>query len=257
MATSITFDSNDLQTANIITADISHASIPTKDLSLYALANSNKSVISNIDYPSKVIRVSGKIVGSSITDLDSRLDTFRSYFNGQEKNLDIGYNGSTRRYIATANSVNTDRPGGLQHADFSIEFICTEPFGRNTTATSALSANARTAASYTDTYVFVGTAPYQLPIVTITLSAVTGGTGFLSFSNSENGQGITITDQSFVNGDVIVISSEDKTVKLNGIDIDFMGAFPEFEIGSQDFSYTDGFTTRTFDYDVDYYPLYL
>lgn len=256
MATSISFDGNDLQTANILTADISHANLPAKDAAMFALANSNRSTIPNINYPNKVIRISGKIIGSTIADLDSRLDTFRGYFRGQDKNLDIGYNGSTRRYIATLNSINIDRPGGLQWAEFSIEFVCTQPFGRNTASTSALSATGRTLASYTDSHTFIGTAPYQLPVVTITLTAVTGGNSFMSFTNSGNGQGITIIDQTFVNGDVVVIDSENLSVKLNGIEIDFLGAFPEFEVGSQDFSYNDGFTTRTFDIDVDYYPLY-
>jgi hypothetical protein len=256
MSTSISFDSNSLQTSSILTASIEHASLPAKEAQLYALAHGNKSTIPYVNYPNKSIRVSGKVIGSSVSNLDTLLDTFRGYFRGTDKNLDIGYGGSTRRYIATVNAISIDRPGGLQYANFDIEFICTEPFGRNTTAASALTATGRTAAAYTDDHTFLGTAPFQLPIITITITAVTGGTGFLKFANSGNGQGILITGQTFAADDIVIINCEEKSVTLNGEDIDFIGAFPEFPPGDQSFSYTDGFTTRTFDIDVDYYPLF-
>lgn len=255
--TNITFDTNDLQTDNIITSDIDHGSIPEKSMSLFALASANKSVIPAINYPTKTITVTGKIIGSSVTDLDSRLDTFRSYFNGKNKNLDIDYDGGTRRYIATASKVSIPRPGGLTFANFVITFVCVEPFGKATTSTSALSANARTSADYTDAYTFLGTAPFQLPVVTITINTVTGGTGHLAFTNDSNDQGITLIDKDFQNGDVIVIDCEQRSVTINGTATDYLGSFPEFPPGSQTMHYNDGFTARNFDIDVDYYKRYL
>ncbi len=262
MSTAISFDSNSLQTASILTADISHESLPAKSANMFALSHANKSVIPFVSYSDRTIKVSGKIIGSSIADLDSKLDTFRGYFRGTDKNLDIDYNGSTRRYIATVNGISIERPGGLQYANFDIEFICTEPFGRNTSVTTpsssfSPSAAGRTSSAYTDAHTFLGTAPYQLPVITITLTAVTGGTGFLSFGNSGNNQGITITGQTFVNGDVIEIDCANKTVKKNGVAIDFLGAFPEFPPGAQSMAYADGFTTRTFTISVTYYPMWL
>lgn len=262
MSTSITFNSNSLQSASVITSQINSGSIPERDVKLFALAHANRSVIPDDNYPSRRITISGKLIAASVTAMDVLEDTFKAYFRGKDKNLDIGNNGGSRRFIATANSVSIDRPGGLQHADFSVEFICTQPFGKATTATTpsssfSPSAAARTLSGYTDAITFAGTAPYQLPVITITLTAVTGGTGYLAVSNSGNGQGITITGQSFVNGDVIEIDCENKTVKLNGTEIDFLGAFPEFEPGAQSLAYSDGFTTRTFTIAVNYYPLYL
>ena len=257
MATGITFDSNSLQTSSILTANIEHESISEKDAKLYAMAHANSSKIPFVSYPSRKIKVSGKIIGSGVSNLDSLLDTFRSYFRGQDKNLDIDYAGSTRRYIATLNGLAIDRPGGLQYANFEAEFVCTQPFGRNTATTSALSAAGRTAAAYVDLHTFLGTAPYQLPVITITITAVTGGTGSVVFANSANSQGITITGQTFVAADIIEIDCINKTVKKNGALIDFVGAFPEFPPGSQSMTYSDGFTTRTFTISVTYYPMYL
>lgn len=257
MATGITFDSNSLQTSSILTADISHESIPVKEAKLYNLAHANASKIPYVSYPSRSIRIAGKVIGTSIADLDSKLDSFRAYFIGTDKNLDIDYNGSTRRYIATVNGLSIDRPGGLQYAKFEAEFMCTQPFGRNTAATTALTAAGRTLSGYTDLHTFLGTAPYQLPVITITITAVTGGTGAVTFANSANSQGVTITGQTFVATDVIEIDCLNKTIKKNGVAIDFLGAFPEFAPGSQSMTYSDGFTTRTFTILVTYFPMYL
>lgn len=195
-------------------------------------------------------------MGSSSSDLDSRIDTFKSYFNGKDKNLDIQYGASTRRYIATANKITVTRQQKAYFARFTVDFVCTQPFGRNTSATTALNASGRTASSYTDNHTFLGSAPYQLPVITITYAAVSGGASFVSFGNNANGQGITITDQTWVASDVLEIDCMNKTVKKNGVEIDFLGAFPEFAPGSQNFTYSDGFTSRTLTENVIYYPMY-
>lgn len=263
MTGAISFDTNDLQTyspttvVGIITNGIEHTNLPVKDAALFGLANTNQSVIPYVGYPSKAITIKGVIVGSSQANLDSRIDSFKAYFLGKDKNLDIEYNGTTRRYVATANTISVVRQQKALWATFQIEFVCTLPFGKNTTATTALSAAGRTLSGYTDPYTFLGSAPALLPVITITYSAVSGGASFVTFGNNANGQGITITDQTWVAADVLEIDVVNKTVKKNGVEIDFLGAFPEFAPGAQNFSYTDGFTTRTFAITVSYYQMWL
>lgn len=263
MTGAITFDSNNLQTyspatdVGIITNAIEHTNLPAKDAGLYGLANTNKSVIPYVGYPSKVITISGAIKGSSSADLDSRIDSFKAYFIGKDKNLDIEYNGTTRRYCATVNSISVVRRQNAFFATFDIEFICTLPFGKNTSATTALNASGRTASGYTDGYTFLGSAPFQLPVITITYSSVTDGAAFVTFGNNGNGQGITITDQTWAAADVLEIDVANRTVKKNGVEIDFLGAFPEFPPGAQNFSYSDGFTARNFAITVSYYQMWL
>jgi len=263
MTGAISFDSNSLQTfsratvVGILTNAIEHTNLPNKDAGLYGLANTDRSVIPYVGYPSKGISISGVIVGSTEANLDTRIDSFKQYFLGKDKNLDIEYNGTTRRYCATVNTISVIRSQTSLYATFQIEFICTLPFGKNTTATTALSASGRTAAGYTDSYTFLGSAPYQLPVITITYSAVTDGASFVSFGNNGNGQGITITDQTWAAADVLEIDVYNRTVKKNGVEIDFLGAFPEFAPGAQNFSYSDGFTARTFAITVSYYQMWL
>ncbi len=141
--TNIAFSSFSLQsfdgTRGIITESIEHAGKSAKRAQMYALAHANASIIPFVEYPNKPIQVDGVIIGTTIADCDAQIDLFNSYLLAQNGNLDIDYNGSTRRYIATATNIDVNRPGGLAWASFSVTFTCTQPFGQDVAATTLLS----------------------------------------------------------------------------------------------------------------------
>jgi len=267
MTGAILYDSNNLQTYNrvtqtgIITDDIDLDSLPDRDLSIYAMAHSNASTIPFGNYPRKVIPVTGTIKAPTSAALDALLDTFRGYFRGKDKNLDIGYNGTTRRYTATHNGISIKRGNDKTFARYSINFVCTIPFGTDTTNTTALNATGRTLNGYSDAHTFLGTAPNQLPVVTITLTAVSAtGSQQMFWGNNDTGQGIVITRSGWANGDVVVIDSSDplnQKVTVNGTQVDFSGAFPEFSPGAHTMTYTDSFNSRTANHNVVYKPRYM
>lgn len=254
--TAISFDGNNLQTYNgehgIIVDDIPHIGATGKKATPYVIAHANRTAIPFIEYPSKTFNLTGQIVGSTIADLDALIDTFNSYLLSQDANLDIGYGTGTRRYIATMGPVAFVRPNGLIAASFTLPVICTSPFGMNTSSTTAVTATGRTSANYDDTYTFLGTAPYQAPIITVTLTALTGGTAKpISISNNNSGETITVT-RDWTAADVLQIDSANSVVTVNGTEVDFTGAFPVFIPGSGSIGYSDSLTTRTFNYDVSY-----
>lgn len=255
--TNISFGGNSLQTANIITQQISHESIPVKDAKLYALAHASASVIPFVSYPSRNISVAGTVIYNTVSGLDSGLDTFRGYFTGANQNLDIDYEGTTRRYTATVNKIDISRPRGLTYADFSIDFMTTQPFGQDVVSTPVLIVNGRTSTPYSDNFTFSGSAPYQYPIFTYTLNS---GTGLTSASvvigNNVSGQQITVS-RTWLAGDVLVINSLTGTVTVNGISVAYSGAFPAFAPGAGQMTYSDTFTTRNFNYLVSYTKLWM
>lgn len=259
----LSYNSNSLQNYNpttkvgIITNAIEHTGIPEKEAMLYAKADANGSSIPSINYPSKKVSIAGTIHGSSQDNLDTRIDSFKALFNGKDKNLDIDYAGSTRRYIATANTISVQRQQKALWASFSIEFICTQPFGLDTTLTNIANISNNTSSSRTVSATIGGTAPYQLPIITLTLDALTGAGDYLQVSNDANDQGILIENIAMTAGDVIVIDCAERTVKRNGFEVDYRGTFFELEPGSVNITYTDGFTTRTVDIKIDYYKRYM
>lgn len=253
-ARSISFNGNNLQTATINTQDIDNEGMPEKVLNAYAQANSNDTAITDEDYPSKTIKIKGQITAETPAALDILLDQFRGYLRGKEKNLDIGYGSGIRRYIGTYNG-NSDikRPGGLQFANFTIGFLC-KPFGQDIAATVLVNQAGRTGATYTDNVNLVGSAPYQLPVATITLTALsTTGNQTINFGNNNTGQQISVT-RAFAVNDVIVIDSINKEVRVNGISVDFSGAFVELEPGAQAIGFSHNFTSCTHNYYVEYYP---
>jgi len=257
MSTNITFNSNDLQTDKIITESIEHHQWPRFSGEFHPVAHANRSKIVYGGFPSKTIVIKGTITDTSISALDTAMDAFRAYFIGFDKDLDIDYAGSTRRYTATANKVAVERPYGLTYADFLVEFIATDPFGRDTTTTSALTATGRTLSTYDDDYTFLGSAPYQLPVATIEYTALTGGTAkTVEWGNLTTGQTISVT-RTWVTNDILVIDVPSSIVKVNGVEVDFTGAFPTFPPGARTMTYLDDLTTRTFDIDVDYNKRYM
>lgn len=258
----LTYNSNNLQTFNpatnvgILTNSIEHTNIPDKIAVLYARADADGSSIPAINYPSKKVSIAGIIKGSSQPDLDSRIDTFKGYFIGKNKNLDIVYGASTRRYIATANTISVVREQKALYATFAVEFICTNPFGLDTTATSLFSELNYTSAVYTATPTIGGNAPLQMPIVTITIDALTGAGDYVQISNDDNNQQILIYGLGLSAGDVIIIDSSTRTVTLNGVSVDFLGTFLALTPGTSSITYTDGFDTRQVDITAEYYKMY-
>lgn len=259
----VSFNSNNLQTYNpathvgIITNLIDHTDLPTKTADLYAIAGANQSAIFSTDYPSKTIQIGGVIKGSTQDDLDARIDTFKGYFNGKDKNLDIDYAGTTRRYVATVNTMSVQRQQLALFATFAIEFICTLPFGKETSSTSLFSSLNQTTASKNFTPTIGGTAPFQLPIITLTIDSLTGTGDYITISNDNNGQQMLLFGLGFANGDVVVVDCEQHTVKVNGNLVDYQGTFLELEPGASSITIANAFTTNQIDYSGIYYKRYL
>ena len=255
----LTFNSNNLQTYNpathvgIITNVIDHTDGPELSMSLLGLADADGSSIPSINSPSKPIALAGAIKGSSQADLDDRIDALKGYFRGKDKNLDITYGSGTRRYIATAGKVSVQRQQNSYIATFQVPIVCTNPYGLDTSTTSLWATkNNFTSATFTETPTVGGTAPYQLPIFTITIDALTGAGDYVQISNDNNNQEIMIYGMGLTAGDVIVIDCEQRTVTINGVEVDYYGTFLELEPGANSITYTDGFTTRTVDVAASY-----
>lgn len=248
----ITFNTNDLQTFNVMTRVgintnlIEHTNQPDEVAALYALADADGSAIPAINYPTKKILIGGTIHGSTQANLDSRIDEFKGYFNGKEKNLDIAYGSGTRRYVATKNALSISREQKALFATFRVEFVCTVPFGLDTSTTDVWATKTGfTSATFTETPTIAGSAPYQYPVITITLTAITGDGDYVQISNDNNGQELLLYGLGLETGDVIVIDALNRSVTVDGVEVAFYGTFLELEPGANSITYTDGFTTRT------------
>lgn len=253
----MTFNGNEIENANYIVTDIDHYSIPKKDIDIFALSYANKSAITTVDYPSKMIKVTGYIRCDDTYSLGAYIDIYKSYLSAKDANLDIDFNSTTRRYIATANKVDIKRSLSRNYATVAVDFICPEPFGVETSSTSFGTEANWTAATKTFQDAINGTAPIQYPIITITIDALTGTGDYIQISNNANGQEMLLYGLGFAASDVLVIDCFERTVTVNGVAVDYLGAFLELTLGENDITYADGFDTRTVDIDIDYYKRYL
>ena len=258
----LSYNTNSLQTYNptthtgINTNVINHTDSPDQDAALYTVANANDSNVPDSNYQSRKVSIAGTIHGSSQADLDSRIDTFRGYFAQRNKNLDIAYGSGTRRYVVMKiNTFSLSRSNKSLYASFTIEFLC-KPFGFDTSTTSLLSHTGFTSATVTDTPTVGGTAPYQLPVYTITINSLTGSGDYVQISNDNNGQEILLYGLGLTAGDVIVVDAENRSVTVNGDEVDYYGTFLELEPGASSLTYTDGFTTRNVDIAASYTKRY-
>lgn len=253
----LSFNGEDIETDEVKITTLEYFSLPKKDMSVFELANSDLSSVVNVNYPNKIIKIGGTIQCTTLIDLDTQIDNFKALFNAKEANLDIDHSTTTRRYIATVNVLDIRRTIALTHAEFSLEFICSNPFGLETTLTTISNLTAYTTAGYTVTPTIGGSAPYQLPIITLELNTITGTGDYVQFTNDNNNQEILLTGLGLADGDIIVINCEERTVTLNGDPADYFGTFLELEPGSGSITYLDGFTTRNIDLNISYYKRYL
>jgi phage-related protein len=246
------FDGNDLATVvpGLIVVKTNPNKFPNRTLTVGQLSNADKSVQSSAFYKDKKINVIVEIGRNTRELLDDSVDILYSILQNEEATLIMSVGSGTRQWTATLSNITiTDMVGG--HATFDIEFQCSDPIGIDTASTNLFS-TALTNSSSTTNFVLGGTAKWQQPVITITFSALTGGTAkIVTVGNSATGQTVSIT-RTWVAGDVLVIDSKLKKVTVNGTEVAFTGAIPEWAgpsngatqvAGSMD--YTDTLTTRT------------
>lgn len=261
----LVYNTNNLQTydpatrTGINTNVIRHTDMPEATGDVVALANASDSAAPTNEYPNRIVALGGTIHGSSQSDLDSRVDAFKAIFVKRDKDLDIVYAGAIRRYrVIKVNAAGIERQDKALFATFNIELIC-KPFGTDTTPTIIADVAGHTAATYTIEETIGGTAPYQLPIISITINALTGTGDYIQVSNDQNGQEIILTGLELAAGDVIIINPTpgERSVTLNGTEVDYNGTFIELEPGERSITISDGFTTRSIDILIQYYKRYM
>lgn len=256
-----TFDSYDLQDANIILTKIEHDNIPAQELKRYRIVRGDGEIITDKRHGAKRILLIGRVNGSSSDDLESRLDTLREKvvgYNKINKQLVIDYNGTTRVYTAVCTSFSIDRrTGTVNFAEFQIEFVSTTPFGKAPASTNLLTSNSQTTSPNSKAITVAGTAERQKLVITVELNSFTGGAAnTITLKNNETNYAISVS-RVWTVADVLVVDVENFSVKVNGVEVDYSGAFPDFAPGSRTLVYSDDFSARNVDIVVDSVARYL
>lgn len=252
-----TFDNNDLTTITGLTVLSTNPSIPPKrKLSIYNVMRSNQSQLSYGYYVEKSISVRVGITRTTRPLVEQSVDSLMALLQGLEKDLLLYQSGSLRRYVCTLSDVVVVASGG-SYTELELVFICSDRFGYDLQYTKLLDVTGRTLYNYTDPLTFEGTASTQAPVITAFISALSGATNnVVTIENVSTGKGISVS-QAWVAGDRLVIDVQHLTVKVNGVEVDFTGSFPEFAPGVGYINYQDNFNSRTLALSVYYNKRYV
>lgn len=229
--------------------------MPEYETNGFPLASTDGAALASQYYRKRIINIQCTLTRTSRALLEQSIDTLKSILRPQEKTLQLMIAGSIRLFTATAqNTMITDNAGGF--AKINIEFLCSDPFGYDPYLTTALAQTGITATSQSYNFSVTGTAKQQ-PIFSITVNSVTGGTNKeISLTLASISAAISVT-RTWAAGDVLVIDTHAKTVKVNGTAVDYDGPLPDLEVGTYSALYADEFTTRNVSLTVQYTKRYL
>lgn len=253
---SVTFNSIELVNSTYHLQYAKHQPVPDREIVMERLSNRDGEVIISNYYRSKRILVRGTIVGTSASDLQTKVDVFKELFSREAKDLDITpTGGSARRYVATCARHSLDQDYyNITFLPWEAEFIVPLGYGKSTSPTNHSDDNI-TSSPHASSVTVTGSKGCK-PIITLTIVNESTMT-VLKFENTTTGQYIQIT-RAFADAEVITIDCEAMTCKVGATAVDFTGVFPDFDVGANGYTITvtDG-GAFDIDLDIDYYSLYL
>jgi hypothetical protein len=223
---------------------------PKRNLSVSSIARSHKNRHNSGFYKPRIINITVGISRPTRALLEASIDQLESMLDGINKVLEIPQSGVQRQYYCSYSDYQVQKDGG-SYIELVLTFECTDSFGYSKTQDTLLAiTSAYTSAFRSDRLTFGGSAPTQVPIIRITLSAVSGATAkTMSIGNGQTGQVVVIT-RTFIAGDFIEIDTQNDTVKVNNIEVAFTGAIPKWANSDLNpfgwWTYADTFDSRSF-----------
>lgn len=240
---SIKFDNSELNNTTYYTRFVKHESFPDRSLNSVARGSDDGDILISDRFGKKIISMQGILVGTSQADMESKKDIMSELFSRKQKNLDIDWNGTTRRYIATCSNLKFDRDHyNINYVPWSAEFTISDGVGKDTSLTAAKHAVDVNSSPYviSPAPVFAGSAKPK-PIITFEIGAGHTNPCGIMVENTDNGQKLIINKQTaLASGDTVVINYETKKVTIEGVEVGFYGVFPEILIGTNNIRVTVG-----------------
>lgn len=228
------FNGYGLQNEQIVVSRDDEWNNPDRDVNTSPVPNGDGQIINSDYFRTKTILLEGMLHGTTISGLDTLIDTFKKNLSLESKNLDIKRgNNLKRRYIATATSLSVDRADHYRTTScpFSVTFTCYDPFGQDEGYTSGnfeVSLN-----TFEEIIENPGTAP-ACPQLIFVIETATSGLTQIDITNQTTNEKISVSG-TFVVGDIIIFDGEQKVVTQNSSEIEFTGSFSEAIPGSNSY----------------------
>lgn len=221
------------------------------------LARAHGSKLISADYAEKEILLEGVIAGTTKASFEANRDSFFRYLQPVEVVFRVPQSGGTRDYTGTVDDVDwqEDPMGGFGR--FIVRFVCSSPFGLDSSLTTALNSTGNTTTPVTKTFApAIDGSIACKSIITVTLSALTGGTNkAVRVTDTATGNYIQVS-RTWTATDVLIADASAMTVKVNGTSVDFSGNLLELDPGTTQLTYSDTLTTRTWALKLEYKKRY-
>lgn len=253
----VSFDGTSLQSSTIKTQDFEHESMDNRDVLIERLGNRDGGKLVSDIFAPRIIRLAGIITGTTIDDLENNIDNLKELLNRKEKNLDIQYSSGTRRYKASCTSFRIARKHfNITFAPFEATFVVANPpFGTLLDSTTVGFAGVGTNfGTFNGNFTASGTRR-PMPVIKMTVKGQSNMTK-ATFTNTTTGGSISVT-RTYADNDVLVVDTDNYTVTVNDVAVDYDGVFPEFAQGGNNFKRIIASTWHSVELKLIYRPLYL
>lgn len=249
-ANSCSFNGVDITSIPGLTILAINPYIPAKrKLTLNDIARTNKAKLNSAFYNARSQTVRVALSRASRALVENSLDSLMAILQGIDKDLVLNQSGGLRKYAATFADAVFKVEGG-SYLEFDLVFETSDHYGYDQADTLLKQVSGFTSGQKTDPITVGGSAAWQVPVITLTLTSVTSGTSkYIQFGNDATGQTVVIT-RTWAAGDVLEIDALNQTVKVNGVEVAFTGAIPEWAPGVGYVSYSDNFSARTVSYNI-------
>lgn len=229
---SVTYDSTELVSATYIPRYVQHETAPERKINSIKLARQDGEVIIDDNFGVKFIDVAGVLTGTSQSNLEANIDSFKELISRKDKNLDISFASGTRRYVCRSISHEFNRDHfHLLHVPYKVRFLVAKGYGTDTSETTALNVSGIVASPNNQTISFSGSYDAK-PRHKITITT-RGNADVVRIEHVTTGEYIDVDLDGFSNGDYLEIDQENLTVKKNGAtNINYRGKFPSVVIGN-------------------------
>ena len=259
MATFNGFNIND--GANYIIHQIEHRGMPVRDLDTAKITGRPGVKLLSDEFAEKKIRARGSVIGSSASDLQSKIDNLhKNITRVVEKTLTID---SGRDYKATVNNLIVGDPKyANNYVPFEIEFLCSDPFAYG--ASQTVSQTVASGVSSLQETVSISGTVFAEPTITFTSTGSNGSTttSGIIINHAPTGDQVTwsgtTTNLTLGYGDYVAFNYKSQSLTTSGVTHDYGGSLlTRWEPGSNQFTTTFSGMTQGGTLDFQYQPRYI
>ena len=235
----ISFNGYGLQNTQIITQGegFGMRDYPSRRINIIDTPQGDGAILNDTFFSGRTILLSGVLRSGSSYDLNTLIDEFKLNLSFADKVLRWRVNDEIRTVNATVERISFGTKDNI-YIPFTVVFISQNAYwsegsqtsinltGITSTQTEDISLNVKSV--YPKFVIGFNTATVSIVEITI------------------QGIGITITE-AITAADILIVDGKEKTITLNGTDIDYDGVFPKLEYGANSLVFT---FTGTYNADI-------